>query len=157
MNNTNKFTIALSIIAISATMNIHTIIAQAMPNFELFNKANTSIVVKFQTKGRRMQFSANPGEQRRLMLDPMFNDGYVLTITQPDHSDQSFNIIRSNENNKSQTTYLTWNPTENIPLYPATGPMMGILGKYNPLRMGVTKSGLPLNNNISASQIQRVR
>jgi hypothetical protein len=44
-----------------------------------------------------------------------------------------------------KTVYLTFNPEKSPAVYPQTGPLKGFLGK--------TETGLPLKNNVSASNI----
>ena len=56
-----------------------------------------------------------------------------------------------------KTKYLTWSSAKKPSLYPQTGPLMGLMGRYNPLGQGKTESGLPLHNNVSEKQIVEVK
>jgi hypothetical protein len=54
-------------------------------------------------------------------------------------------------NAPGKTKYLSWDPSKSMPLYPQTGPLAGF-GKMLGMK---TASGLSLDNNVSASQIQK--
>ena len=60
-----------------------------------------------------------------------------LNITSPKY-EASFKLKCN-----GKTAYVSWNTAKKMPLYPQTGPLMGLMGK--------TESGLSLSNNIKSS------
>lgn len=124
------------------------------PGFELFNKASNTITITIFIDGVFTKlFNIQPQGKAQLTVDVkkpiqlgIYNQETKISTTtftrnitpKPDHS----YTLDAPE----KTKYLTWNPAKgNAPLYPQTGPLMGLMGK--------TESGLPLNNNISAKEI----
>jgi hypothetical protein len=80
------------------------------------------------------------------------NTALVISIFKNNKLIGKFNI-----NAPGKTKYLTWNSAKQPFLYPQTGPLMGLMGRYNPSGKGKTESGLPLNNNVSEEQITEVK
>ena len=87
-------------------------------------------------------------EAVRFAINP--NEPVHVTIFTVNQQFQYYTI-----NAPGKTKYLTWNPAKATPLYPQTGPMMGLMGRYNPLGAGTTESGLPLGNNVTEREIVR--
>lgn len=138
-----------AIVLLIATIGIN-FIAQA-ESFEIFNKAKDSIRVTV----RGTSFIVAPNSQKSTYI---IDDAlYTITITNPMNMSKDnthmFQITRDRDS--KQTTYLTWNPAKKPSLYPQTGPLMGLMGKYNPIA-GVTKSSKSLRNNITANQIKHI-
>ncbi|HLJ31830.1 MAG TPA: hypothetical protein VKU36_05300 [Candidatus Babeliales bacterium] len=116
------------------------------PVIEIYNKTNESIQVDIADGSSRKDITTayvNPNEQ--------WNSGDRTTITlntkllmqvstKANPSPKAFMIDAP-----GKTKYLSWDPAKSQPLYPQTGPLLGLLGK--------TKSGLSLSNNINTENI----
>ena len=149
-NTKNIFLLIISIATIMTSANI-----DAIPNFELYNKANQPIGVIIQESGwpRREQYIIEPKQQ--LPLDINIAHVFHIFIFENTHSLEELQHKNNNESQRfrihaigKRTAYLTWNPTKAPYLYPQTGPWLGFLER--------TESGWPLNKktNINQNQIQ---
>lgn len=130
-----NFTIILSIIIICSIFD-----TKAAPTFEIFNKASGPIGLAV---GRLKNITVHPGKGFQFATDDInINKNHLAVMICPTigSSCKTFTI-----NAPGKTKYLTWDPTKKIPLYPQTGPLIGLLNK--------TESGWSLQNNLAASQI----
>ena len=121
---------------------------QAAPTFELYNKADKAIAIVL---GRQeyivqsmKQFALNMNTSNTIYLEVYPNTSSVqeLRMKMAEYNPNKFRI-----NALGKTVYLSWSPTKGMPLYPQTGPLMGLMGK--------TESGYSLKNNLSSSMIQK--
>ncbi|HLJ31834.1 MAG TPA: hypothetical protein VKU36_05320 [Candidatus Babeliales bacterium] len=120
------------------------------PNVEVFNKSKYDVIVKLITD-KTHQVQRVPQDHTWQIALPGTTTGVAIVITCNDT--RTVNEFEVKPGNK--TVYVSWNPEKKPALYPQTGPLMGLLGKYNP--NGKTNSGLPLNNNVSSSQIKQIQ
>jgi hypothetical protein len=153
MKNIKKILLAITVIVSTTAYNIH-----AALTFELFNKSDNNIRWILATENETlasMELAAGkkaylPEEKNKIAFDaPDLLLSIIVT------SDRNEHIYRHHILASGKTKYLTWNPAKQPHLYPQTGPLMGLMGKYNPFGKGKTESGLPLNNNVQSSQITK--
>jgi hypothetical protein len=116
----------------------------AEPNFELYNKDKAPIGVMIGSQqqivqaNKQLALTINSSQSLYIEVYPNTSIKENMMMVTP----YKFKI-----NAQGKTVYLSWNPTKSSPLYPQTGPLMGLMGK--------TESGLSLSNNISSSNIQK--
>jgi hypothetical protein len=129
-------------------------ICQAEPNFELYNKdkAMGRIKVTVNVGGKNIVTDkiVDFDEAYQATIDPQQPVRLTITLTTPGQRHYMLNA-------PGKTKYLSWDTSKSATLYPQTGPLKGLMGRYNPFGQGKTESGLPLNNNISESQITIVK
>ena len=137
------FTIA-SILTIATSCAI-----EAVTNFELFNKASEPINYKLSIYRRQILYGNIESNEKSKEIFDLKNENvsendaiYLEIITSTGTT--KFRIVAPNK-----TKYVTWNPAKSPSLYPQTGPMWGL--------KGTTESGLPLNNNVTQSQITELK
>ena len=136
MKNVKNISLAITIAALINTQCTQS----AVPVIEIYNKSNNVIKVTIFAGPNRVSTDAvvysNDTWKPTQAVDP----NSVLDIHITDGRVYHFNIQAP-----GKTKYLTWNPAKSMPLYPETGPLLGLMGQ--------TKSGLSLKNNVSSSQI----
>jgi|SRR5580658_3207510 hypothetical protein len=147
MKNLKNIVFSLVIFSVIIASSTHAI---NDPNVEIINKSKCDIIVKLVTD-KANQVGKIP--QDHVWETTLSGTEAGLDITISCDEKRTTNKFQLKPGNK--TVYLSWNPEKSSPLYPQTGPLMGLLGKYN--RNGKTNSGLPLNNNISSSQIKKIQ
>jgi hypothetical protein len=127
---------------------------QAEPNFEVYNKdkANGRIKVTLTVNNKSIVTDkiVDVDEIYQATIDPQ--QPAQLTIFTTNQQYKNFML-----NAPGKTKYLSWDTSKSRPLYPQTGPLKGLMGRYNPFGQGKTESGFPLNNNISESQITETK
>jgi hypothetical protein len=126
---------------------------QAAPAFEIYNKDKESIQVNIadisgNIRKDKATAYVSPNQQwnsgsRAISL----NDKLLIEISTKKNPRLTKFVIDA----PKRTKYLSWNPAKSPSLYPQTGPLMGLMGLVG---MGQTKSGLSLENNVKASDIQ---
>ncbi|HLJ31887.1 MAG TPA: hypothetical protein VKU36_05605 [Candidatus Babeliales bacterium] len=132
-------------IALMAMLSSTLIVLSADMNFELYNKEKDSIAI--QLNGQTYPVPGISTKQTlQLNVDPTRE--MSLVINSNTFESQRFTIDASPQR---ETIYLTWNPADTSkrsPLYPQTGPWLGLLGK--------TESGLALDKskNVTADEIR---
>lgn len=142
----------LLIIATTATLTAFT----PPINFELYNKdpeqgrikltllvGNTPIIKdKIIDSGEWFQAAINQYEPVKVTIFKVNQQYEYYVINAP-----------------SKTKFLSWNPSKSPSLYPQTGPMMGLMGRYQHYIPGAgagkTETGLHLHNNVTENQIIR--
>ncbi len=140
-NTKNIFFLFASIVA-TASSNM-----QAIPNFELYNKADKAIGVVLGTQKyivpsmKQLPLTIDTANTIYLEIFPDTKSIAALNMNMMQYAPNKFSI-----NASGKTVYLTWNPAKSTSLYPQTGPLMGLMGK--------TESGLSLKNNLSSSMIK---
>jgi DnaJ domain len=141
-NTKNIFLLIVSIITLSNAQQLF-----SEPVIEIYNKTNESIQVNIAdvigntTKDITTAYVA-PAQQwnsgaRAITLN---NKLHIEVATKANSTPKAFIIDAP-----GKTKYLSWDSAKSQPLYPQTGPLLGLMGK--------TKSGLPLNNNVKAENI----
>ena len=137
----------LAIMAITAVTSLQMV--YAVPMFELVNKSDQSIqYILADLSKNHICRDTVPGGTTSRPLEQLVENGKILDpVLLSIRVSGSKDFSRIFElNGKNVTKYVTWNPAKSPNLYPQTGPMMGW--------KGVTESGLPLTNNIKASDIK---
>ncbi|HLJ31831.1 MAG TPA: hypothetical protein VKU36_05305 [Candidatus Babeliales bacterium] len=143
----NLLVIALSCITLNV-LTLHTY----EPNFEFYNKDKENGRVKITVNAGNRNIVTDkivdPDEIYQAEIDP--NANVNITVFTVYQKNRYFNIV----NAPGKTKYLSWDSSkEPRPLYPQTGPLKGLMGRYNPFGKGRTETDLPLNNNISERNI----
>lgn len=120
------------------------------PGFEVYNKENQHVFIKIMIdkkdfsasiwKTKEDEYSIKPGGKLEKDIDTSKNIDIII------YDSSKHKMLWYKLNAPEKTKYLTWNPAKNPPLYPQTGPFLGLTGKSD--------SGYPLNNNINQSQIE---
>ena len=127
---------------------------QAEPNFEVYNKdkANGRIKITLTVNNKSIVTDkiVDVDEIYQATIDPQQPAKLTIFTTNQQRRNFMFNA-------PGKTKYLPWDTSKSMPLYPQTGPLKGLMGRYNPFGQGQTESGLPLNNNISERQITEVK
>ncbi|HEX4069329.1 MAG TPA: hypothetical protein VHX42_04480 [Candidatus Babeliales bacterium] len=120
------------------------------PVIELYNKNNESIqvnIIDLSSSGQKTIATAYPA------ADSQWNSGSrVIDMNSRlliELLKQNKLIARFSINAPGKTKYLSIDLSKTPALYPQTGPLLGLMGK--------TKSGLPLKNNVSSSQITQMK
>jgi len=140
-----------TILGIALLMGIATSM-QADPNFEFYNKdkANGRAKITLWVGNENIVNDkiVDSDEIYQATIDPQKNVTLIVFTV-----DQKYRYFTLNAPGK--TKYLSWDMSkEPKPLYPQTGPLMGLMGRYNPFGAGKTETGLPLNNNVQNKQIE---
>jgi hypothetical protein len=126
------------------------------PGFEVFNKSANTITVTIFINEKFLRY-ADIAPQQGFALDIDLNQPMQLGVYDPRTKISTGTFSRQIEpkakyfytlNAPGKTKYLSWDPTKSMPLYPQTGPLMG-LGKMIGMK---SRSGYPLDNNISSIQ-----
>lgn len=127
---------------------------KAETNFEFYNKdehrGRVKITVTIDNKTIVSDKIVDWDEAYQASIDPQHP--VKLTVFTTNQQYRHFIL-----NAPGKTKFLSWNTGKSFPLYPQTGPLKGLIGRYNPFGKGKTESGLPLNNNLSESQIKETK
>lgn len=119
-------------------------------NFEFYNKdkgyGRVYITLKVNNKDIVTHKIVDHDEIYQATIDPQ--SPVELNVFTVDQKNLNYII-----NAPGKTKYLSWDYTKPVSLYPQTGPLKGLMGRYNPFGEGKTETGLPLNNNVSEKQI----
>ncbi len=128
------------------------------PGFEVFNKSANTITITIFMNEKFLRY-ADIAPQQGFSLDIDVNQPIQLGVYDPKTKVSTGTFSREitpkapyfyTLNAPGKTKYLTWSPDKSTPLYPQTGPLMG-LGKMIGMK---SRSGYPLDNNISSVQRQ---
>jgi len=120
----------------------------AVPNFELYNKANKAIGMVLGSQQyivqsmQQLPLTTNTSSTIYVEVYPDTNSTAELKMKMAEFNPHKFRIDAA-----GKTVYLSWNPSKSPSLYPQTGPLMGLMGK--------TESGYSLSNNITSSAIKK--
>ncbi len=162
MKNTKYIFISLASAVILLSSHISTIVAGVThdPGFEVFNKSATPIQIIISLDKQPLKpvvisagkkYSCAIELTRSVQLTINTQPAQLIDVRTKDKSKSMHYVYDLNAPGK--TKYVSWNPDDKShaanPLYPQTGPWMGLLGK--------TESGFPLGNNVTQSEITYVR
>ncbi len=161
MKNTKNMFISIASVVILFALHTSTIVAAVTPNpgFEVFNKSAKPILITISLDNilmeRAPRIDAGKTYSCAIALDQTVQLGIYTGEVKELHKDRSGNIINKPDysyelNAPRKTKYVSWNPDDKShaanPLYPQTGPWMGLLRR--------TETGFPLGkNNITQEQI----
>ena len=137
----NIFTLIVSIVTLSSVQYVF-----SAPVIEIYNKTNESIQVDIADANSKKDITTayvgpdqqwNSGDRTTIDLSTKL---LIQVSTKANPSPKAFIIDAP-----GKTKYLSWDSAKSQPLYPQTGPLLGLLGK--------TKSSLSLSNNLKAENI----
>lgn len=164
MKNTKNMFISIAAAVILFSSHTSTIVAAITPDpgFEVFNKSAKPILLTIFLDnnfiGRALRIDAGKKYSCAIELTQPVQLGIYTKEVKELYMNKSGKIINKSDyfydlNAPGKTKYVSWNPDDKShaanPLYPQTGPWMGLLRK--------TESGFPLGNNIKKSEIKLVR
>jgi len=151
MKNTNMLAILSVVTFFSASLTASSAPTGSFdPVIELYNKGNESLqvnIIDISGSSQKNITTAYPA------ADSQWNSGSrVIDMNNPlliEILKQNKLIARFKINAPGKTKYLSIDLNKTPMVYPQTGPLFGLMGK--------TKSGLPIKNNVSSSQITQVK
>jgi len=145
------------VVAFVAALPIHAGVAGADTTFEFYNKDSETVrITDFSVIGGRVvqkDFESNtlisPSQGSRISavraqirVEDANKLMMYVEIRVPGRGDYKYTIKPGHK-----TVFVSFTSAKTPSLYPQTGPLKGLLGK--------TETGLPLKNNLSASDIQQ--
>jgi hypothetical protein len=143
------------VVAFVASLPMHAAIPGADTTFEFYNKNNETVrITDFSVAGGSIiqkDFASNtlisPSQgskisavRAHIRVEDANNLLIYIQVAVPGRGDYKYTIKPGHK-----TVFVTFTSAKTPSLYPQTGPLKGLLGK--------TETGLPLKNNLSASDI----
>ena len=151
MKNTKNMLLSMTIIAaLCSAQSAQSAEFFDAPTIEIFNKKEECVVAITNLNNGAVMVMGIPSNQTK-RHDTDINAKLKMQFWSLGGRPMGAFII----NAPGKTKYLSWNTAKSIPLYPQTGPLKGLFGRYNPFGKGTTESGLSLSNNITEKQITK--